>query len=106
MSSVVEVLTKARALVERGWTQRASARNERGEIVPTTSDAACTWCALGALSVCGLDGSWVPAAAALAVANFGTSDAHIPTWNDAPERTQAEVVAAFDRAIAAEVARV
>jgi hypothetical protein len=27
-------------------------------------------------------------------------------WNDAPERTQAEVVDAFDRAIAAEVARV
>jgi hypothetical protein len=31
---------------------------------------------------------------------------YVSVWNDAPERTQAEVVDAFDRAIAAEVARV
>jgi hypothetical protein len=106
MSSVVEVLTRARALVERGWTQRASARNERGEIVAAASDDACSWCAMAALAFAANGAPYYPAHMALRAAIFGREGGPIPRWNDAPERTQAEVVAAFDRAIAAEVARV
>lgn len=102
--SVVDVLTKARGLVEKGWTTGHYARDSFGAECDY-SFASC-WCAEGALFA---------SCTGLTFAEPGTEDdalgrafnrmfdvigsKHIPTWNDAPGRTQAEVLAAFDRAI-------
>jgi hypothetical protein len=106
MSSVVEVLTKARALVAQGHCKGAAARAANGRPVRVNEPGACSWCALGAMWA---SESWEHVENAkdtlrsvLGVRSIGS----IGRWNDAPERTQAEVVDAFDRAIAAEVARV
>jgi hypothetical protein len=95
--TVADDLRAARALVEKGWTQGAYARTKTGKECPDRSLHAKCWCASGAIwRVCAHDG-------------IGFSEAHkqlsaainkpIPYWNDAPGRTQAEVLAAFDRAI-------
>lgn len=89
-----EVLTNARALVAQGWTQ--------GD----WRDGSC-YCAAGALrSVTRgmLGDAWVEAVAALKAAigrHRFCGDREIIGWNDTPGRTQEEVIAAFDRAIAA-----
>ena len=44
-----EVLVKAKALVEKGWTQEVSARDDYGYHVEPTDSNACYWCATGAL---------------------------------------------------------
>lgn len=77
------VLEKARAIVARGWCQNA---------LQTDSG----FCIIGALGeaapddVC-LMGPWI------SLLGFGETNA--AEWNDAPGRTQAEVLARFDEAI-------
>lgn len=93
MSAVAEKLRAARARIAKGWTQRASARTKGGVPVWGGDDRAICWCAVGALQ-----GS--PEAIPLVRKAIGIPDeCRISTWNDAPERTQAEVLAAFDKAI-------
>lgn len=95
MSTVADKLREARALIERGWTQEEFARSKTGRTVKTNSPQAVCWCAYGAL-----------------IQVDGESDAYpwlckaidpegdmVTRWNDAPERTQAEVLEAFDKAI-------
>lgn len=78
-----QALRKARTLIDTaGWIQH-EARTPAG------------FCALGALMQVGL----------MYQTYHGFCEAigckAISTWNDAPERTKADVLAAFDRAIAA-----
>lgn len=97
--SVIEVLTEARELVEHGWCQGAYAFSEEGRKVGI-DDAGlaakvCLTCAVTFASrrtnvsptylyeLMGLDDGFYGAV----------------RWNDAPGRTQAEVVLLFDRAI-------
>jgi hypothetical protein len=79
---VADVLRRARALIDtpEKWCQ---GQCELGEAK----------CALGA--ILGADPNY--AAAALALNRVVAPN--IPAWNDAPERTHADVMAAFDRAI-------
>lgn len=101
-----EVLESAADLLEKpgAWTQGAASRDVFGnpdgdsEIWP---DAVC-WCAWGAIlkvtgntSIVGSD-QRPKTAAALLERHIGTND--VTTWNDAPERTQAEVVSALRQA--------
>lgn len=106
-AEVRDLLIRARARIERGWTQGAMARDGNADfiIVPTTAPEATCWCIAGALL----------ADATLGTANCGAAytallDAHkslngdkqnstLSIWNDAPERTQADVLALFDKAI-------
>jgi hypothetical protein len=107
MSSVVEVLTKARALVARGHCKDNAALDADGEYVHAGDPRARFWCAVGAIWAAGPDEPDEAVRRAtrdVLRAVLGTCT--LVAWNDAPERTQAEVVDAFDRAIAAEVARV
>ena len=103
---VADGLEVARALVERGWVTWEDALDADGVGCDPTDDAAVEWSAYGAILVAaqlwGSDGN--------GAARLWMLDAvmeHLPTrwslsaWNDAPGRTQAEVIALFDRAIAA-----
>lgn len=94
MTTTREILAKARALVERGWVQGRFSRMKRGKEC---------FCAVGA--ICRAAGE---AQACHRLGALKAVEAEIPQefllsqWNDAPGRTQAEVLAAFDRAIQAE----
>ena len=98
-----EVLLKAAALVERGWCQGAFAVTSNGvHTNPIDPDATC-FCPLGAIR---------RACAPLFPQSYNDRTVHavgtmlhtfirassIPAWNDAPGRTQAEVVAALKAA--------
>lgn len=49
MTSAVEVLTKARALIEKGWTQGTNARQKNNRETSPQSKTACKFCAIGAM---------------------------------------------------------
>ena len=98
--AVLRILTEARKLIANpdAWTQGVAARGARGQESPDYYDAV-AWCSSGAIDhVCieetlrnEMDaGVWL--------------EAHLPdtiaTWNDAKNRTHAEVLAAFDSVIA------
>ena len=83
-----EILIEARKLVEKGWYQ---GRDIVGCVCAT--DAIMTACRSGG-------GSPTEAFYHLRRANNIPIYIGIIGWNDAPGRTQAEVLAAFDKAIA------
>jgi len=94
--AVAAKLDEARALIERGWTQGDFARDGEGNPARIDRYAAC-FCAVGALVAVDAEPEATPFLRdALGVCS-------ISFWNDAPERTHAEVVEAFRRA--AELAR-
>lgn len=103
VKTVADVLTAAADLIEPEgwWTQGATARTSTGErAVIAEPDAAC-WCMIGAVwEVAGWLGPIGEAEGAL-LDLLGVGN--VARWNDAPERTQAEVVAAL-RAAAAKAA--
>lgn len=95
--SPAEVLEAAADLLENpgAWTQGAHARNAAGApmLLGSRLDAVC-WCALGALDrVSPTNALWDASVQALK----GVVG-HIPGFNDAANRTQAEVVAALREA--------
>ena len=109
------VLEAAGAYCANGWTQGIYARDDRGQGCGATCSGAACWCASGAITlamhrVVGTGASarlWDAALwetqAALKRAIFArwpdTDDCDsIIVWNDARERTQAEVVATFQHA--------
>lgn len=100
MGAVADKLREARALIEPegAWVQGSYAytASKRALITGSQEGAVC-WCAVGAIdkSCQGEPRLWRKAADFLGDA-VGCA---IPKWNDAPERTHAEVLAAFDKAI-------
>lgn len=94
-----KLLTCAADLLEKpgAWTQKQNAREANGIVVfPTDPDAVC-FCSFGAMIKC------MPAATEFkyaAVALGFPSVADLIVWNDKPNRTQTEVVAAFRTAAA------
>jgi hypothetical protein len=112
VSAVADKLREARALIERGWTQGEFALDAKGEEIESPDQTPTCFCALGAISQAALgypdpdaedfvsnakpfeDVSTVLAQA------LGFRFSHeIAKWNDRLGRTQAEVLAAFDKAI-------
>lgn len=99
--SAVDILEHARALIaepER-WTQGALARDGDGEELGDAQDpdAAC-WCLAGALHHAG----YGRATSLLVHRVLSTLDkpVDIVTWNDAPERSHAQVLLLLDECIA------
>lgn len=78
------------------WCQGAMARDQSGDGVPIGSNAACRWCALGALTRCygarGLD-AFLHAIDALRAHEQVRALGGVNLWNDRRGRTQEEVVA-------------
>lgn len=106
-AEVRELLIVARALVDRGWTQRVEALNGKGKPVWARNPQSVCWCLAGALDRAAyllhqpdvlVDEIGHILAQKL---GFDFEDlAEVVNWNDAPERTQAEVVALLDSLIA------
>ena len=100
-----DILRKARAVIEKpeNWTKGTFARSAKGNPVSAVGRAACAWCAVGAVRrVTGYDQIlFSRVGRALSYASDGPS---IVTINDSPKATHADVLALFDRAIAAEEA--
>lgn len=84
-SPVIEVLREGRARIERGWCQH----------VGYTDGRRCVMTAM-----VGTDTPTVKSACtALYKAGGFKDNADAVTWNDAPDRTQADVLALYDKAI-------
>ena len=107
------MLTEARGLLLRGWSKGAQARDVRGHVVNAWSNDAAAWSLVGALLASWhrhddrLDADFVAHSAearALAdatnVLSRATGTLAIDPWNDAPERSWGDVIAAVDRALA------
>lgn len=92
----LELLTRVREKLARpeAWTKGAHARNADGRVVRRSSPVATCWCLAGAaLNV----GGGIESASRLRML-LGLEPG-LPDWNDAPERTHAEVLARLDAAI-------
>lgn len=98
--TVKEDLITARAKVETGWCQGTAARDKRGNHVSAQSLDATQFCILGAVSAARPANS-VPVIAELyRTLNHEEYQGALSGFNDAPGRTQEEVLALFDKAIA------
>ena len=100
MATTLQILRKARKLIEKRerWIKFHLAETKDGGVVPATSKAAVLFCALGALQRAANTDSWdFPATDAFGKA-IGTDK--IGFWNNRPRRTHAQVLRAFDKAIA------
>lgn len=85
---------------EGAWTQRFEARDHGGLLVATSADGACSWCLDGAIRRVTRSPLYSSARynkAAVALSQACPTRSYI-NWNDAPGRTQAEVVALVRRA--------
>lgn len=110
--SVADVLMRAADLIEPegAWCQGEPAEDADGCAVGALDPSAIRWCAAGALARFssnpdGTNGNKFYHRVRRELINvLGTST--IVHWNDAPERTQAEVVAALRSAAALAVPRV
>lgn len=107
MTTTLETLRAARELIAKpgGWTQEFFARNASGERTNKFGPDAVCFCAYGAIDRAA-GHSFSEADRRFMEALFdATGRDDVADWNDAPGRTQAEVVALFDKAIAAEETR-
>ena len=98
--TAIEVLSEARKLLERGWTQCTYARDLDGNGVEPRDRNAVAWCIRGAL--CKARDRWFGDQAERRLQQMVGGAGLITNWNDTAKRTQAEVLALLDQAIAAE----
>lgn len=120
MNPTVNLLTQARAVIERGWCQGSFARDAQGQPIEATDPLAETFCIRGATRVIAPNDDDVRARAhrhledvIIALTdgdcryNPRGSGAYlymvlydsIASYNDDTSRTQAEILAVFDAAI-------
>lgn len=95
--TVLEVLQRGRDRIKKGWCQGAYARNASNYAVNPEWRDAVAWCAEGACA-CGEINREVDAIKVLESCTHSLSP--IYKWNDQPRRTQKQVLALFDCAIA------
>jgi hypothetical protein len=102
MKDVRAILVRAKELVTSGWTQFWYACDEDGSSCDSFSNEARCWCSHGALtrSRVDLDCALTSRSEASEIFRVANDIENITIWNDAPERTQSEVIAAFEKAIA------
>ncbi len=94
-----DILDRAADLIEPpgAWTRKELARDARGRAVDVNAPTAVSWCCSGAVAYqCGGFGN---ARAMRAIDALERLTGHrLSRWNDAPQRTQAKVVAALRKA--------
>jgi hypothetical protein len=99
---VESLLERARKRIEapERWTQGADARRDDRMAVGAADKGAVCWCAEGSLlSEAGPD-MRAPLNESIRIMFEAADCGSVIDFNDAPDRTHAEVLAAFDRAIA------
>ena len=84
-----KVYNKAADLVEKGWTQHASARDKHGNSCQVNSTSAVSWCVTGALN---LAAWYIPASSLKEIRNYIYYSRGMLDWNDDPNRTKEHVV--------------
>jgi hypothetical protein len=112
VSEIADKLREARALIERGWTKGEFALDANGDEADGITAQPVCFCALGAISQAAIgypnpDADDLPVinepfdeVATFFAGSLGFRFSHeVARWNDALGRTQAEVLAAFDKAI-------
>lgn len=97
--SIAEILAAAKAKIDtpEKWTKGVGARDAGGTAVDPQESWAVCFCSLGAVGVATDDITSYEAC--IGYLRRAIGDNPIIDWNDAPYRTHAEVMAAFDRAI-------
>jgi hypothetical protein len=99
----VEILRSARERLSKpeAWTKGHLALDVDGRDVPTNSDRACRWCAVGAIYA-DSQTDWFRDRCDAEKALFDAIGLpSIEEWNDADSTNYHDVLTAFDRAIAA-----
>lgn len=100
--TVKEILIAAKAKIDtpEKWAKNAAAYDEHGYPCDRYEGRAVSWCSLGAIDAvidpCERHGTWWVREALRDIVGLSIAE-----WNDHPDRTHAEVMAAFDRAIEA-----
>ncbi len=101
---VVRVLVRARELLQRGWCKGGFAKkgNKRVHFLKPEADH---FCVMGAIhradsELTKTGAAFYPAFMAILGAIGGQCCEAIPTWNDAKERTQADVLRLLDGILA------
>jgi len=97
--TTIAILTNARAFIANGWCQGHSAYDADGCPINATSPRAVCFCIYGAFDATGiiLEDSVIEL---FKETNGLPQNKPLSRWNDEPGRTQAEVLEAFDHAIA------
>ena len=101
MNKIRDTLIAARALIaeEKCWTKGALARDENG-VACESGDTPVCWCASGAIMLCELKKRSADREGALRYLRMSLPKVvSIPTFNDYPATTHADVLAAFSKAI-------
>ena len=100
------VLLRAADLVERGWCQGGTgAETKHGDETEATSENAVSFCALAAIENAAFAVGNVCLPREVENALIQVTGPGVIHWNDAPGRTQAEVVSALRRAAGGEDAK-
>jgi hypothetical protein len=97
----LEIIKAARALIDtpEKWTKRVGARDSDGAETDVLASSAVCFCVVGACrKATGPNILYVRGLGTLRSCIKGSGTVH--EWNDAPERTHADVMELFDRAIA------
>lgn len=98
----LDILTEARRLVKKGWTQRAAARDKRGiEISAYGEKEPAQVCVYGAITrACRpYTENRTAREGALSIVRNMTPQLNIASWNDEDGRTQADAVHLLEEAI-------
>lgn len=98
MKTTKQVLLDAADLIDRRHCKRAGARDSQGEQCSPRSPAAVCWCAVGALEASCGETSTLSLASSFLCRAVGIPRISLVDWNDAPERTAAEVSGAMRNA--------
>jgi hypothetical protein len=85
-------------LIRQGWTQHTFARDENEKAVRFTDPNAVKWCSTGAIGAVYPGTREYISAIEKLMQWLPTEVFSISFWNDAPERTHAEVISAFEKA--------
>jgi hypothetical protein len=98
MNKAIQILKRARELINQGWTKSAYARDKDGLKVPNSSSKAVCWCVEGAIyrAAYELDYDSYPSRRMFQNIYGGMVD-----FNDAIARNKEQVLTAFDKVIAA-----
>ena len=99
MSSRTLMMAQARERVVTGWCQGAVAEDTDGQAVGPGSSEARRWSILGAVLASWDGGPVAELRQAIASLRSSTQQSPLEVWNDRPERTQKDVIVAFERAI-------
>ena len=103
-AQLIKDLKATRTLIARGWCQQHMAQDANGEAIRPEDNSAIRFCPIGARFR--LQSRWrrtaenkFRAAAVQDAFRDAIGGGSIMNWNDKPDRTQAQVLSAYDRAI-------